>query len=146
MLLLIIIGHVLVSQFWNYLLFWKCCQIWLNRKGDYFVDEIIFNSTALYVKKETTIGVVHMGKCCTHNICPLSSLIWHTTLYHNPTITSPSGGEEPDAVNVSHTQLYFWFWQKTANASTLGKFFTEKFQAETEATPLNCSECGFSEF
>ena len=77
-----------------------------------------FQSSLLYIKKETTIGVVHPGKCCTRKSCPFSSLIWHTTLYQNPTITSPSGGEEPDAVNVSHTQLYFWFWQKSANAST----------------------------
>ena len=43
-------------------------------------------------KKETTIGFVHLGKCCTRKSCPLSSLIWHTTVYHNPTITSPRGG------------------------------------------------------
>ena len=54
------------------------------------------------------------------------------------------GGIEPDAFNIS--QLAFWLWQQTADASTLGKFFTEKFQAETEATPLNWSVCVFSEF
>ena len=28
----------------------------------------------------------------------------------------------------------------------LGKFLTERFQAETESTPLNWSVCAFSEF
>ena len=58
---------------------------------------------------------------------------FHLTHYivSNPTITTSRGGgrgSESDAFNVS--QLSFQLWQRTANASMLGNFFTEKFQIE----------------
>ena len=76
------------------------------RPKKHFITQSVWS---LCVKMETTIWVVHPGLDCTHKSCPLSSLILHTALYHNPTKTSHmERGNEPDTFN--DLQLSNWFW------------------------------------
>ena len=47
---------------------------------------------------------------CTRKSCPLSSLIWRTALYQNPTLTSNIVGGW--VWRIYDSQLSYWLWQK----------------------------------
>ena len=74
------------------LVFWSKSNFWQGRN----------ESPVLYVKNKLLLESCTQDNDCTCKSCLLSSFIRHSTLYQNPTITSPSRrGSEPVALNVS---------------------------------------------